>query len=104
MLTPQEIIDKNTDLINKCIDIQFSRLKDKQWKEDFRNDLFLTLLSYDEEKLRDADDNNHFNALVTAIIVNNLWSRTSPYFKAYKKFDLRTQEITDKELNIGDDD
>lgn len=88
MLTNREIVEiylKN-DLIQQCIECQFSKKKrGKQNQEDFFQDLVLILMEYDNEKMNDAHINNHMNALVTKIIVNNIFSKTSPYYKTYEK-------------------
>ena len=102
-MTNSEIVNNNLNLILQCVDCQFSKVKDKQFKSDFTNDLILILLEYDEDKMNDAVDSNHFNALVTAIIRNNLFSSTSRYYATYKKFDLKTTEITNNELDIPDE-
>lgn len=98
-MTNREIVDTylGNGLIDTCLDCQFSQLDDKQFKQDFKNDLILTLLEYDNEKLNDAHLNNHFNAFITRIIINNIFSKTSPYYTAYRKFsDRATEEITDE--------
>lgn len=96
-MTNKEIVDQYLSLISECINYQFSNIKDKsilQWKEDLTNDVVVWLYDYDSEKLLDAHVNNHMNALITRIIQNNLFSVTSPFYKAYRKFDLKTTEIT----------
>lgn len=104
-MTNREILDiyLNNGLIDTCLDCQFSNIKDKQFKEDFRNDLILIILNYDNEKLNDAHLNNHFNAFLTRIIINNIFSKTSPYYKDYRKFSDKTDEITTEiEETYGD--
>lgn len=96
-MTNKEIVDKyiHNGLIQTCVDCQFAKLPDDaELKGDFTNDLVLILYSYDNAKLTDADNNNHFNALVTKIIVNQTYSHTSAYYKTYKKFRDRSDEIT----------
>lgn len=108
-MSNKEIVDiyLENGLISRCVDCQFAQIKDaeKQNKEDFFQDLCLILLEYDNEKMNDAHLNNHFNALVTAICIRNLWSKTSPYYKNYKKFiDRASGEITDEMMEtIGDE-
>lgn len=108
MLTNREIVDiyLENGLIQTCVDCQFSQLSayEKQNKEDFFQDLIVILLTYDNAKLNDAHINNHFNALVSAIIIRNLWSRTSQYYKNYKKFSSRTDEITEEMMETIDDE
>ena len=96
-MTNREIVDiyLNNGLIQTCVDFQFAKQKkDLQFKDDFFQDLILILLNYDNEKLNDAHLNNHFNAFLSSILVKNLWSHTSRFYKTYKKFDERTDEIT----------
>ena len=86
----------NNRLLLTCVECQFAKLKNKNNLEDFFQDLVLYLLSYDNEKLNNAHLNNHFNALVTRIIQNNVFSVTSPYYKNYRKFESKTEEISNK--------
>lgn len=105
-MTNKEIVDNNLQLIQQCIDCQFAKLGDRRFKDDFQNDLIVTLLTYDEGKLNDAMSNNHLNALITSIIINNIWSKTSPYYAKYRRFEDRTTDmgcVTDKE-NGGEEE
>lgn len=104
-MTNQEIVDiyLKSGLIRKCVDYQFMK-QDKTYKEDFFQDLIIDLLTFDNQKLNDAHSNNHFNALITKIIKNNVFSKTSWYYRRYRKWDALTDEITKKELDIPDED
>lgn len=96
-LSNKEIVDNNINLIAECVSYQFAKCKDrgtKNLKADFLQDLILIMYEYDNEKLNDAYLNNHLNALITRIILNNIYSKTSPLYTLYKKFDERTDEIT----------
>lgn len=96
-MTNREIIDiyLKDGTLQRCVDCQFSKLSSlRQFKGDFLSDLYLTLLEYSPEKILDAHTNNHFNALVTAICVRNLWSHTSPFYKQYRKFMDKSDDIT----------
>ena len=92
-MTNKEIVDNNLNLIKQCIDCQFAGIKDKQFKEDFHNDLIIILYEYDNNKLVDALTHNHLNALITRIIQNQIFSKTSPYYKDYYKFQDKTGNI-----------
>ena len=86
----------NNGLIQQCVDCQFAKLKDKsklQYRDDMFQDLVLWLLEYDNRKLNDAENNNHMNALITKILVNNLYSTTSKFYKDYLKFSTKTEEL-----------
>ena len=103
-MTNREIVDKylESGLIDRCLDYQFNKIS-KEYKEDYKNDLILELLEYDNAKMNDADRNGHFNALVTRIIQNNVFSKTSWYYRRYIRWDRNTDEITDREREIADE-
>ena len=78
--------------MNKC--------KSKYLKEEMVSETYLWLCNYDLSKLSDASNNNHLSALITAYIIRQWFSHTSDFYKKYKRFDERTDEITEKELNL----
>lgn len=106
MYSNREILDiyLNNRLIKTCVECQFSKLKDRQYEDDFFQDLILILLEYDNEKLNNAHNNNHINALITRIIMNNIYSVTSKYYKNYIKFNSNSDEITKDVINISDEE
>lgn len=92
-------MDDNINLVLECVDYQFRKCKEKtikEFRDDFLQDLIVTLYDYDNEKLNDAYNGNHLNALVTRIIQNNIYSKTSPFYTVYRKFIERADEITPK--------
>lgn len=98
-MTSKEIVDIYIDngLIQKCVDYQFRNIKDKsvkQFKDDLFQDLVVILYEYDIEKLKDAHLNNHFNALISAIIIRQAFSKTSPFYQQYRRFLDHSDDIT----------
>lgn len=92
----KEIVDANLDLIRTCVECQFTKVKDrftKQFQDDLQQDIYIALIEYDNEKLNDAVSNNHLNALITQMIINSIWSKTSPFYRKYKKFVLKSDDI-----------
>lgn len=90
--------DNGGNLVWKCVNYQFARLKENeswkmQFREDFYHDLIIYLLTYDNEKLNNAHDNGHFNALVTRIIQNQIYSSSSKFYIQYLKFDLHSSDL-----------
>lgn len=90
MLSNEEIVDVylKSGLIKKCVDMQFLKLKDMyktQFRDDMFQDLLIILLTYDNGKMNNAHENNHMNALITRMLLNNLWSNTSQFYKRYIK-------------------
>lgn len=107
-MTNREIVDSHIGLIAKCCDYQFSKTKnklDQQNRKDFTNDLYLILLDYDNKKLNDALSKGEgtLNALITRIIQNNIYSKTSTYYRQYKKHLMKTDDITLK-IKLEDTD
>lgn len=104
-MTNREILDiyLGNGLIDRCIDYQFAKLKESgkaQFKEDFKNDLYIELIDYD--KLEKVHEEGRMNAFLTAVIVNNIRSRTSWFYRRYIRFDTRSEEIGERERNIED--
>lgn len=99
-----EIIDfvLKTGLAKKCVQYQTNKCKNQYLKEELLQELYLWLLTYDLNKLWDAYTNKHINALMTRWIINNFFSKTSPFYKHFRKFDSISDEITNKELDIPD--
>lgn len=105
-MTDRQIIIDNIlqkRLIRTCAECQVVKSKtDKQWLDDLEQDLWVWVMTYDINKLSDAFENNHLNALISKVIINWLYSKTSPFHKTYREFEGMTDEITRKEENIPD--
>lgn len=103
-MTNAEIVNiyiKN-GLIDRCVDYQFAKLKEKgklQFKEDFKHDMVLELLTYD--KLEKVHEEGRMNAFITRVIQNNIFSHTSWFYRRYIRFDTKSKEIGEEERNIG---
>lgn len=102
-MTNDEIIKYYVDngLITKCVTQQFMRMCRNspgdtwkiQFEDDLINDLVIVLYEYDNEKLNDAHNKNHMNALLTRIILNNIYSKTSLFYRKYLKFQRSTDDL-----------
>lgn len=105
-------IDRHIKLIRDCIEFQFRKLPrgdswKRQYKEDLFQDLCIALMEYDEGKFRSAEEGNHLNALITKMIINNVWSKTSPFYRKYLLFNeitMETENERDGEGNDGEED
>lgn len=102
----QTIIEycQRTRLIETCVSHQCRRYYQTEFKNDLIQDMYVWLLSYDIKKLWNAYSNNHLNALVTAVLQRNLYSRTSPFYRTYKKFQALTNDITNYTNSLEDED
>ena len=78
----------DTDLLTTCVDYQLKKQpKHYQNRDDIVQDAWSWLLTYDISKLEDAYLNNHLNALITRFLQNQLFSKTSEYYRRYIKLE-----------------
>lgn len=82
-----------TRLIETCVDYQTKKFKQQINKDDIIQDTWAWILQYNPEKLYDAWQKKHLNALITAYLTRQLFSKNSPYYRTYLKFDQTTDEI-----------
>lgn len=99
-----EIINyiSGTGLDQRCIAYNTNRCRDKELVKDLFQELWLWLLVYDLDKLMDAYQNRHLNALITRWIQNNYFSKSSPFYRNFRKFNDISDELTPAEYNIPD--
>lgn len=92
----------DTELVETCVRYRTNKSTDNYLKDDLTQEVYLWLMTYDIDKLTDAYEKGHLSALITRFICNQWHSKTSPFYKTYRKFDISSDEITAKELNIAD--
>lgn len=105
--TRSDVVDYllKTNLLRRCVECQVVKMKDKQFMDDIEQDAWVWIMTYDEEKLINAYTNGHLNALISRYLINNLFSKTSPFYKTYLKQSDREDEITQKLIDtIPDED
>ena len=70
---------------------------------DLHNDVLqlvcLVILEYDNAKLNKIVEENHLNAFVTGILTRQLYSRNSPFYREFRKFQNITSSIDDIDTN-----
>lgn len=84
-------------LVEECIKYQTIKAP-KYYVEELTQECWLWLLTYDIEKLNDAYENKHLNALITRWLQNQFYSKTSPFYKRYVRWDNAEVELK----SIGD--
>lgn len=87
-LTNSEILMANKKLIDTCISFQVTKYKQFKYLEDIRQEIYLIILEYNNEKLNAMHRENHINAFVTGVLYRQLYSQTSPFYRKYKKFQM----------------
>lgn len=54
---------------------------------------FILITGYTEEKLQEAIDKKQINFIITCVMKNQWFSKTSPFYRQYKKYKLKTSPI-----------
>lgn len=80
-----------TGLADRCLVYQTRHLKDPFLKEEIRSELWLWLLTYDIDKLSNAYEENHLNALITRYLQNQLFSKNSEFYYRWRRISEERQ-------------
>lgn len=63
--------------------------------KDLSQEIYLDLLSKDEEKIINLYETNQIRFFVVRMIMNNLFSKNSPYYQVFRKNTNATVNIDD---------
>ena len=67
---------------------------DSDYIDDLCQEVYLILLTgYTTEKLQEAIDNNQIKFIIASILKNQWFSKTSPFYRQYKKYRLKSSPI-----------
>ena len=85
-MTNAEIVEKytNNGLIDECIMFQFKKMDQpwkNQYKQDLRQDIVVYMMNY--PNLQNVEKNNHMNAWLTRVIINQIYSNSSAFYLRY---------------------
>ena len=70
---------------------------EKDYYDDLCQEVYYILLTgYTKEKLQEAIDKKQINFIITCILKNQWFSATSPFYRQYKKYKLKSSPIDDK--------
>lgn len=90
----------NYSLICTCCRFQVTKYS---IPHELHNDVLqlvcLVILEYDNAKLNKIVEENHLNAFVTGILVRQLYSKNSPFYREFRKFQNITSSIDDFDTN-----
>lgn len=77
--------------------------------DDLEQEIYLILLEYNEEKIIEMYNKKQLKFFIIGIIQRQYHSKTSPFYKKYKKYytlidenTINNTEITDEEFEIDD--
>lgn len=91
MATKNQIIEElyRSKEFNDCI----GKMEPEHLRDDLRAEVTLILLETDERKLMEMHDKKVLNFFTARIIINQVFSKTSPFYKRYRQ---QLPEITDR--------
>lgn len=70
---------------------------EKDYFDDLCQEVYYILLTgYTEEKLQEAIDKKQINFIITCILKNQWFSKTSPFYRQYKKYKLKSTPLDNK--------
>lgn len=95
-LTNNEILIQNKALIDTCISFQATKFNATHLIMDLKQDIYLIILEYPNDKLNRINSENHINAFVTGILRNQLYSSTSAFYRRYRKFSNLSDQLDAK--------
>lgn len=83
---------------NKTVEtIAHNMRVDRDYFDDLCQEVYYILLTgYTEEKLQEAIDKKQINFIVTCILKNQWYSKTSPFFRKYKKYTMSASPLESK--------
>ena len=99
-MSNQEILMNNYSLICTCCRFQVNKYSiPHELHNDVLQIVCLVILEYDNAKLNKIVEENHLNAFVTGILVRQLYSKNSPFYREFRKFQNITSSIDDFDTN-----
>ena len=95
MMEPREIVDvlgRERRVENIILQIAGVNTLSADLK-DLAQMIYLTLLTYDADKLTDLWDHDAINFLIVRLVIHNLRSKTSRYYYTIKIFAARSSDL-----------
>ena len=95
-MSNNEIVTQNFELISTCVSHQMRKYDTpREFYDDIVQDVCMTLLEYDNNKLNKINDENHLNAFVSGILVRQLYSTNSQTYRTYRRLRELSNEVTE---------
>lgn len=94
-MTNAEIITNNVKLIKQCVMFQAFKSHQLLYINDIFQELCLILMEYPNDKLNTIVAENHLNAFITGILTRQLFSKTSAFYRKYRRFSKSSVPISD---------
>lgn len=78
---------------NRVVEDMIKNMNINEYPDDLAQEIYLILLEYDKEKIEDIYNKNQINFFISRIITNQAFSKNSPFYLNYKKWDFNKEEL-----------
>ena len=78
---------------NRVVEDMIKNMNINDYPDDLAQEIYLILLEYDKEKIEDIYNKNQINFFISRIITNQAFSKNSPFYLNYKKWDLNKEDL-----------
>lgn len=98
-MTKEEVIRKIAE--EKTVEqiIQNISKKDDDLLNDLAQDIYISLMEKSELLITKLYESNQIRFYITRIVINNIFSKNSPFYTKYKKFTQNMDELTTNIIN-----
>ena len=94
-MSNNEILEKNYELIKLCVSHQMRKYETPpELYDDIVQDMCMIVLEYPNDKLNKIEEENHFNAWMTGILVHQLYSTNSQSYRIYRRLNDNSYDIS----------
>lgn len=78
---------------NRVVEDMIKNMNINDYPDDLAQEIYLILLEYDKEKIEDIYNKNQINFFISRIITNQAFSKNSPFYLNYKKWDFNKEDL-----------
>jgi len=77
----------------RVVETMVENMNINDYPDDLAQEIYLILLEYDNDKLKDIFDKKQINFFLSRIIMNQVFSKNSPFYYKYKRWDENKNEL-----------
>lgn len=97
-MTNNEIVSSNFDLIKTCCMHQSLKYDTpSEFLDDIIQEVSLILLEYPNDKLNKIVEENHLNAFISGVLVKQLYSTNSSFYRTYRRFRENSNPVSEND-------
>ena len=78
---------------NRVVEDMIKNMNINDYPDDLAQEIYLILLEYDKDKIEDIYNKNQINFFISRIITNQAFSKNSPFYLNYKKWDFNKEDL-----------